>query len=330
MTVHTPLSNDEVADLLMMYDVGALERLETARGRSVNTNYVVSTAQGRFLLRVHEGKTFREMVYERELLHFLSQIDLGVQTPEVIPNVIHGHFTPIEEGKYASLFSYLDGRTLADWEVTADHCTQVGEFLARLHLRGRGFRGQRRHPYRPARIFAMLDHIRAPPAAARRFVTLARRERRALAPKLARRVQHSVIHGGLAPAETRFAHGKLRGVIDFETGARGPMVFDLGVALNAWGWTGEHSYAAERCQALLGAYQTERALGREERRQLFSWTRYAALRFAITRLVRCELSGAAERDGDERYRDYRHFERRLEALREMGRRDFDLVCALSR
>jgi len=323
MTVHTPMSREEIADLLMLYDVGALRALEEARGRSANTNYIVTTEQGRFLLRINEGKSFRDMVYEQSLLAHLADRDLEVELPAVIPNVIKGHFTPIDEGKYASLFTYLDGRPLASWEVSPEHCAQIGAFLARLHVRARDLKGRRRHPDRPARIFAMIDLLRASPPALADFVQLVRRERRVLGPDLARRVPHGVLHGALAPGKTRFSHGTLRGVIDFETGSRGPLLYDLGVALNAWCWTEERRYDPARCVALLESYQAARALRGAERRRLYPWTRFAALRFAVTRALRFELAAAGAREA---YRDYRHFARRMEALGALGRRGFDELC----
>lgn len=327
MTIHTELEQEEIADWLMLYDVGVLETFHEARGGSGNTNYIVQTDQGQFLLRVNEGKSFRDIVYEKDLLKFLAEQKLSVETPTVIPNVIKGHFTPFAENKYASLFGFMPGRALANWEVLPEHCQQIGCFLAELHHSGRAFKGHRRHPYRPGRIFAMLDSLAPCPESLASVILLLKGEQKALAKPLARRVSHSLIHGSLSPDNTRFRHGKLSGVIDFETGSRGPMLYDLAVTLNAWSVDGDGAYHDHLAQALLTGYQKGQPLRESDTKLLYYWARYAALRFTVTWIVHNELP-VLRGQQPKRYRDYKHFAQRVTALKDIGQRGFLELCGL--
>ena len=93
MSVHTELDEAEVKDLLSLYDIGALLRLKPTRGFSANSNYLLDTDQGQYLLRVHEGRRFRDLVYEKEVLLFLAEVELSFQVPRLIPNIIKGNMT---------------------------------------------------------------------------------------------------------------------------------------------------------------------------------------------------------------------------------------------
>ncbi|MBN2360343.1 MAG: homoserine kinase [Deltaproteobacteria bacterium] len=326
MTVHTELTRDEIADWIRLYEVGDLRQCEPTRGTSANTNYDVTTEQGRFVLRVNEGKSFRDLIYEKDLLLYLAERDLGAQTPRIVANCINGHFTPVADGKYASLFERLGGRALASWEVAAEHCSQVGCFLARLHRAGHGFVGHRRNPHRPAQVDATLAALGQPEDAVRPFVERARRAQRQLRRALAQRLPRSLLHGGLTPDNTKFARGRLTGVLDFETGACGPQVYDLAVAINGWCWAAS-GLAEDRCRALLSAYRAVQPLTDRELRLLPDWTRFATLRQAVAWLVAYE---PPQRRGvtPGLYRDFRHHARRLDDLDHTDRREFRRICAI--
>jgi Ser/Thr protein kinase RdoA (MazF antagonist) len=99
VAVYTPLEESVVRHMLSIYEVGELKELEPIAAGSINTNYRVVTDQGAWFLRVNEGKRFRDLVYEKNLLRSLHTraARLGaVFTPHIVENVIGGQFFPIE------------------------------------------------------------------------------------------------------------------------------------------------------------------------------------------------------------------------------------------
>lgn len=326
MSVHTQLSREMLADWLRLYEVGELCQFAPVRGPSANTNYDVTTEQGRFVLRINECASFRDLIYEKDLLLYLAERDLGARVPRILANCINGHFTPFNDDKYASLFEFLDGRALATWEVSADHCRQIGGFLGALHRNGRAFEGHRRNPHRPTQLDTTLASIGRPASALQPFVEQARREQRRLRRALAQRLPCSLLHGGLTPDNSRFVRGRLTGVLDWETGARGPQVYDLALAINGWCWS-EQRLDDARCRALLDGYRAQQPLTDRELRLLPDWTRYAALRCAVVWLVRYELVPPERRVRD-LYHDFRHHARQLADLAELDRREFRQMCGI--
>ncbi|MFH1810978.1 MAG: phosphotransferase [Pseudomonadota bacterium] len=326
MSIHTPLTDEEARDWLMLYNVGAFKQLTPARGSSSNTVYLVTTDQGRYVLRVAERRRFRDLVYEKDALVFLADAGLSFEIPRIQPNVINGYLTPVFHERYASLFCIVDGRALGRWEIEPGHCAQLGRALGEMHARGTGFKGYRRHPENVDHTLAQLRSITQAPDEELRFAEAAGRDLGGLRRDLAARVPHALLHGEPTPEHARFRRGQLRGLIDFERVARGPAVYDLGQALVTWGLGDDETLNSDRCQALLDGYQQQRALRPQEGRTLWAWACYAALVTAVEQLVRYELREHTE---GQRFKDYRAAARRWNAVHTRGRRGFARDCGLS-
>jgi len=118
------------------------------------------------------------------------------------------------------------------------------------------------------------------------------------------RGREGLIHQDLFPDNLLVLDGKLAAVLDFEQATRGPLIYDVAVALNAWCWDGARIDDAAS-QALLAAYGplADRALLRDE-------CRLAAARFTITRITDVFLRPDVD-DDLRRRKDWRDYARRL-------------------
>jgi homoserine kinase type II len=97
--------------------------------------------------------------------------------------------------------------------------------------------------------------------------------------------------------------------------------FDLGVALCAWCWGA--GLDGSRAAALLAGYRARRRAEPETLAALYPWTRFAALRFAVSRIHGYHRAGL----GADRLvrKDWRRYRDRLAALRELGAGGFAAV-----
>jgi homoserine kinase type II len=306
----TSLDDADVVALAAQLGLGAIEHWRPITAGTINSNFELTTARGRIFLRVNEGKSEADVAWEAELAAHLAAT--GVPTP-VPMTAADGRRFAAHRGLLVSAFAWLRGHHLVDSEVTPAAAVQIGAALARIHLAGSAFAGERRAGiYTWPLIRDRFEAIRGvgDPALAHAVAILAdelavidaRAAERAAAPQ-------SIIHGDLFRDNVLFDDGRLVALLDFEQASAGAPVYDLAVAINDWCWSHgspRHDIAA----ALIAGYEGERPLTTAERTLLPLEVRAAAVRFTITRITDVYLPGIANPD-----KDFRAFLARVEAWR---------------
>ena len=319
MAAFRSLSADDVDAILRAFGAPAYRAHRAIAVGTINTNLRVETADGPRFLRVNEGKAEEDVAREAAIVaHAAAR---GVPTPA--PARAPGGLPYVRfSDAVVSLFPWLPGRTLARAEVAAAHARQVGAALARLHLAGEEFADRRPGRYEPPEIDRRLALVTA--AAATRPELQAAVA--TLAPELAalRRERHAdlplgLIHGDLfidnvlfdaagsdgAISETETGTGALVALLDFEQASWGRFAYDLAVTLLAFAF-GRDDFRPEIVRALFEGYAGVRAPGAAERAALGPELRFAACRFAVTRITDVHLrrgEGAAPGKNFARYLD---------------------------
>src|SRR3954469_9238745 len=144
LSVFTPVSEAQLVDWLKRYSVGSLQLLEPIAAGIENTNYFVTTSQGRYVLTLFEKLGARELPFYLELMAHLARH--GIPCPAPIADLQDRYLQHLN-GKPAALVTRLPGRSI-DRPGERD-CTELGGLLARLHLAGRSFPGYLENPRGP-------------------------------------------------------------------------------------------------------------------------------------------------------------------------------------
>src|SRR5271155_4211644 len=110
MAVYTELSKSFVEELGEDYNLGRLNALGGITEGSVNSNYLLESAKGKFLLRVDEIKSESEVRREIDLLTFLRKHSFPC--PHPLQDRM-GRFYREYETKCVSLYKYNEGRVIA-------------------------------------------------------------------------------------------------------------------------------------------------------------------------------------------------------------------------
>lgn len=309
VAVHTPVPVESACVFLEPYAVGALRRFEGIAAGSVNSNFQVTTASGRFFLRVYEEQdndgASREAVLLDELAHH------EVPTPAPLADTT-GRVIGVIADKPAALFPWCDGHMRCQKSVTADDVMRVGEALARVHRAGAALhRGEGRFRYED--LLQRLDTIEASTELCEAAFGL----RDKLATWTSRRnasLPRGLIHGDLFRDNVLWREdGALAALLDFESASDGVLVYDLMVTVLAW-CVGS-GLDATLCRALVAGYERVRPLSTEERRGLLAEGCVAALRFTITRITDYAMRAT---EGPRVIKDWRRFAMRLDALERLG------------
>jgi len=301
MAVFTRVSEAELTAWLGDYSIGRLLELQPIASGIENTNYFVTTGNGRFVLTLFEKLTADELPFYLNLMAHLARH--GIPCPCPVANR-HNQFLGTLNGKPACIVSRLSGRFTAT--PTPAQCTAIGAMLGQMHIAGQSFsqvmpnpRGAawravtapQVRPFLDAEQTALLDGE----------IALHARQDWAALPQ-------GVIHADLFRDNVLLEDNRVGGLIDFYFACSDALLYDVAITVNDWCMDDGGMLDAARANALLRAYHTARPLLGSEREAWPLLLRAAALRFWLSRLFDLHLP----RDGELIHaHDPRHFERIL-------------------
>ena len=318
MAVYTDVMAEELAGFLAGYDVGELLAYKGIAEGVENSNFLVHTSRGYFILTLYERR-----VAASDLPFFLALMEhlhaRGITCPQPVKNR-KGETLGRVAGRPAAILTFLDGMWIR--RPSAGHCAALGEALAKLHVAGLEFGMRRANALSVAGWRPLYLSCRA------RANELHRDLEQSLAAELShleaawpRELPQGVIHADLFPDNVFFLGNKLSGLIDFYFACTDFLAYDVAVCLNAWCFETDHSYNVTKGRSLLQAYARVRPLTPSEQEMLPLLARGAALRFLLTRLVDWfdVPAGALVRPKDplEYYRKLR-FHQAVKSVRDYG------------
>ncbi|MBI2713340.1 MAG: homoserine kinase [Rhizobiales bacterium] len=282
MAVYTDVTADDLTRFLADYDIGSLRSYKGIAEGVENSNFLVHTDTGNFILTLYEKR-----VAAGDLPFFLGLMEhlasRGITCPQPVKNRQGGMLGTVA-GRPAAIVTFLDGLWIR--RPTASHCAAVGEALARLHLAGADFKMKRANALGIESWRPLYEQAKARGDSVRPGLCAdIDKELTTLAKLWPRDLPHGVIHADLFPDNVFFLGDSLSGLIDFYFACTDMLSFDVAVCLNAWCFEPDHSYNVTKGRALLKSYDKVRALEPAERAALPVLARGAAMRFLLTRLV---------------------------------------------
>ncbi|MEO7403854.1 MAG: homoserine kinase [Burkholderiales bacterium] len=278
MAVFTTVTPNEASEWLRPFGVGALTDLQGIASGIENTNYFVTTTQGRYVLTIFEKLTADELPFYLGLMRHLAAHALPCPAPFATSA---GQLFILLKGKPAALVSRLAGSSVL--APNAAHCAAVGATLAQMHVAGSDYTTLHENPRGPK-----WWHATAP-----KVMPFLDAERQALlTTELAQQASHrsddlprGPIHADLFRDNVLFDGLKVGGLIDFYFAGLDAFLYDVAITLNDWCIdlpTGRID--AARASALLTAYAATRPFSGAERAAWPTMLRAAALRFWLSRL----------------------------------------------
>jgi homoserine kinase type II len=282
MAVYTDVSADQLGAFLAGYDLGSLRVFKGIAEGVENSNFLLGTTAGRFILTLYEKR-----VNAADLPFFIGLLEhlaaRGLNCPQPVRDR-QGQVLGRLVGRPAAIVTFLDGIWIRS--PRADHCRALGMALAQLHKAGADFPMTRANGLSLAAWPGLFELARpradtvAPGLAAETDAELA-----FLKQAWPADLPTGVIHADLFPDNVFFLDDALSGLIDFYFACTDAFAYDLAICLNAWCFDTTGAFQPEKARALMAGYQAVRPLGPEEVGALPVLARGAALRFMLTRLV---------------------------------------------
>ena len=282
MAVYTDVSAEDLAAFIAGYDLGELLSYKGIAEGVENSNFLLHTAAGHFILTLYEKR-----VAASDLPFFLALMEhlasRGIVCPQPVKNR-KGKTLGLVAGRPAAIVTFLDGLWIR--RPDARHCAAVGEALARLHLAGADFHPTRLNALSLAGWRSLYAHCSGRADEVQPGLkAIIENELAALEKSWPRALPQGVIHADLFPDNVFFLGDRLSGLIDFYFACTDTLAYDIAICLNAWCFENDYSYNVTKGRALLQGYAKIRRLSDGELEAMPVLARGAALRFLLTRLV---------------------------------------------
>ena len=282
MAVYTKVSAEEIGRFLARFDVGTLVSAKGIAEGVENSNYLLETTQGKYILTLYEKR-----VDPADLPFFIALLDhLAAHGCLVPPMIADREGQKIQQlcGRSACLIVFLPGVSVS--HPTEAQARSTGKALGDMHRALADFDRERRN---------MLDHDG--------WRTLAEQcgpaELDKIAPGLAKAIAQeldhldaqwpqalprSAIHADLFPDNVLMLGDQVTGLIDFYFSCTDIRAYDLAVTHAAWCFSEDgRDFHGPISRALIGGYDSAFTLSEAERQALPLLARGAALRFLLTR-----------------------------------------------
>ncbi len=301
MSVYTTVTESELSAWLGDYSLGQLLELQGIASGIENTNYFVTTSNGRFVLTLFEKLSADELPFYLNLMAHLARH--GIPCPAPMANR-HNQFLGVLKNKPACIVSRLAGKSIV--QPTVAHCEAMGEMLGQMHIAGMSFSQVMPNPrgaaWRNATMPQVMPFLDAGQAA------LLEREVALHAGENLLNLPQGLIHADLFRDNVLMLENRIGGLIDFYFACTDALLYDVAITVNDWCMNDGATLDTDRTQTFLRAYHRVRPFEQNEATAWPSMLRLGALRFWLSRLFDLHLP----RDGDLTHaHDPGHFERIL-------------------
>ena len=281
MAVYTDVPDDALEAFVSAYDIGGILSCKGIAEGIENSNYLLQTEQGSFILTLYERRVAPE-----DLPFFLGLMDhlaaRGIACPTPVPGR-DGNALRKLCGRPAAIITFLNGMCVR--RITPGHCAALGRAIAEMHRAGADFSPRRENALGLAGWGPLFATCRA--------------SADAIAPGLECEIDDElsfldahwpagaasgVIHADLFPDNVFFLGDRLSGIIDFYFACNDLYAYELAICLNAWCFEADLSFNVTKARRMIAGYRSVRELDAEEIASLPVLARGAALRFLLTRL----------------------------------------------
>ena len=280
MAVYTGVDPDDLAALVARYDIGTVQSCKGIAEGVENSNFLLETTSGRFILTLYEKRVkVEDLPFFVDLLAHLAAS--GCAVPPMIRDR-GGVAIQRISGRAACIIQFLPGISLT--KPTSAQCVAAGAALGAMHGALAGYDGGRENSMGHQHWRAIAEANGDLEAVRPGLAAVVDAELDYLDAHWPNDLPAHVIHADLFPDNVLMLGDEVTGLIDFYFAATDFRAYDVAVTHASWTFSADGSRCdAARAKALMSGYASAIALTAEEQAALPLLARGASLRFLLTR-----------------------------------------------
>ena len=284
MAIYTKLSEEKVISIISNYNLGKMKKFEGIKEGIENTNYLVETDKGKFILTIYEKRV------NNNDLPFFSKLMLELSNknficPKPILNKNNKYISNLDAKKFM-LVSYLEGKSKTI--LSPNDCNSVGKQAARLHEITKNFNFKRNNDLSVdswRKIFNQVkDKCNSIHPDLPKLIEINLKDVEKGWPK---NLPKGIIHADLFHDNIFFKNDNFSGFIDFYFSCNDFYAFEIAICFNALCFDGINenlSFNVTKAKKFFDGYDQVRKISDEEKKYIKVLSQGAALRFLLTRV----------------------------------------------
>ncbi len=284
MAIYTKLDKENVISIISNYNLGSMKNYQGIKEGIENTNYLVETDKGKFILTIYEKRV------NKDDLPFFSKLMVELSNknficPKPILNKNNKYISDLSSKKFM-LVSFLEGKSKTN--LSPDDCGSVGKEAARLHEITKNFHFKRNNDLSVKSWRKIFDQVKdrcnqIHPDLPKLIETNLRDVEKDWPENLPK----GIIHADLFHDNIFFKNNNFSGFIDFYFSCNDFYAFEIAICLNALCFDGiseNLSFNVTKAKKFFEGYNEIRKISGEEKNAIKVLSQGAALRFLLTRV----------------------------------------------
>lgn len=267
MVAKTKISRNDFLAILSLYELGEFQDAQPFESGTVQTNYLLITTQGKFVLKFYENRSHESVRFEANGVNYICQRDFPC--PMIHKNR-KGQSVGVYQEKSYIIFAFAEGQPIET--LTPYQQQQVIHAAATLQTITKGYRPhlrQFRWNYNP-KLCLQLAQERAENIGTNNAHAKLKWFKKTLAElKLPKSLPKGICHCDYDWSNIFFIDGEFAALIDFDDANYTYLFYDLGNFLNGWAWEYGEDFDPKAAREIVDAYRQTRELSSLEKRHLF-------------------------------------------------------------
>ena len=284
MAVYTKLNENEIKDIILLYNLKNLQKFSPIEEGIENTNYIIVADDTKYILTI-----FEKRVKEQDLPYFCELIlrlnKLGFRCPRPLINKDKSLISDFKNKKL-TILTFIEGKSKNI--LSPNDCKLIGVETAKLHKLTSSLTIKRENSLSVKSWRKMFDSIKENCAKIHKDLPkLIEANLEDIESNWPENLPKGIIHADLFSDNIIFKNNEVSGIIDFTFSCNDFYAFEIAICFNALCFDGHKnnlSFNVTKAKNFIEGYSSVRKLLDLEKQNIKVLSQGAALRFLLTRV----------------------------------------------